>query len=87
MATLNVERLVLPVVSKSSEEDSAAEDRDLQGLEGYVDAVLMPCPGPNALRYNPCKYSVKVEQVEDAKTAADEEVDEEDSMDTRWSAH
>jgi hypothetical protein len=70
MATLDVECLVLPIISQSGEEDSASKNGYLQGLEGNIDAVFVPCPGPNELSHGPCEYSVKVQQVDDAEAAA-----------------
>lgn len=62
--------LVVAVISKTDEEDAAAEYGDLESLDIDVNPVLMPCPCAYSPRDGRCYHSVKVEQKEDGPTMA-----------------
>ena len=48
VAVLHKNSLVWAMVAEAGEEDAAAEQGDLEGLEVEVDAVLAPCVGPDS---------------------------------------
>lgn len=64
------------MVSQPGEEDSAAQQRDLQRADVDVDSVFVPCPRADGIRDGRCDDPVEVEQEEDGEPRAEKEEDE-----------
>jgi hypothetical protein len=57
--------LIIPMISKTFEEDSASQERYLQGLDIYVHTVFVPSPKSNSIGDESRKDSVEIEQKEE----------------------
>ena len=53
--------LIIPMISKTFEEDSASQERYLQGLDIYVHTVFVPRPKSNSIGDESRKDSVEIE--------------------------
>ena len=65
MTVLYQDCLVVPVVSETSDKDSAAEKGYLKCLYVYIDSILVPYVGSKHIRNDRREYPVEVEQEED----------------------
>lgn len=61
MSIVNVDRLVLAMVSDTFEENAPTQEANLKRLDIDIDAKFVPGIGSDEVGYNRCKQTVHVE--------------------------